>query len=233
MDQLTILLVRTVIVYLLLTFSMRIMGKRQLGEMELSDLITTLLFSEIAAVPIVDQSIPLFHAIIPTLIILSFEIIIPFAVGKKRKIKKIIEGKPSYIIYKGELRLSEIKKNRVSLDEVMCALRNQGYFDISDINYALLEPNGQLSILPKETDESSRNTGGMMHCLVINGEIVKFNLKLVGMNENWIEKTVSSIGARLCDVSLLGVDDQKNLIYAISKNGKNTKIIKKAKKDVP
>ncbi len=233
MDELTTLLVRTVIVYLLLTLSMRIMGKRQLGEMEISDLITTLLFSEIAAVPVVDQSIPLFHAIIPILILISFEIIIPFAIGKSRKVKKLVEGRPSYLIYKGELRLSEIKKNRVSLDEIMCELRNQGYFDLSDVDYALLEPNGQLSVLPKSNDETLRNVGGMMHCLVINGEIVRFNLSLVGVDENWVNKTVSAMGARLSDVSLLGIDDNGCVIYAISKNGKNTKIMKKAKKDVP
>ena len=233
MDELTTLLVRTVIVYLLLTLSMRIMGKRQLGEMELSDLITTLLFSEIAAVPIVDQSIPLFHAIIPTLILISFEIIIPFVIGKNRRVKKLFEGKPSYLIYQGELRLSEIKKNRVSLDEIMCELRNQGFFDISDVDYAILEPNGQLSVLPKNSDETLRNVGGMMHCLIINGEIVDFNLKLSGVNKGWINKTLSSMGARLCDLSLLGLDDSGNIIYAISKNGKNTKIVKKAKKDVP
>ena len=118
MDEVTPLLLRTVVVYLLLTLSMRIMGKRQLGEMELSDLVTTLLFSEIAAVPVVDQSIPLFHALSPILILISFEIIIPFAIGKSRKVKKLLEGRPSYLIYKGELRLSEIKKNRVSLDEI-------------------------------------------------------------------------------------------------------------------
>lgn len=233
MDELTVLLFRTVTVYLILTLSMRIMGKRQLGEMELSDLITTLLFSEIAAVPVVDLTIPLFHAIIPTVIILSFEIIIPFIIGKSRKVKKFVEGKPSYLIYKGELRLSEIKKNRVSIDELLCNLRNQGYFDISDIDYAILEPNGQISTLPKSNDESLRNTGGMVHCLVINGEIIEFNLKLLGFNRAWINKTLSSMNTRLCDVSLLGIDDQKNLVYAVSRNGKNTKIMKIAKKDVP
>jgi len=229
LDELTVLLVRTVIVYFLLTVSMRIMGKRQLGEMELSDLITTLLFSEIASVPIVDLAIPLFHAVIPILIIISFEIIIPFIIGKNRKVKKLVEGKPSYLIYKGELRLSEIKKNRVSLDELMCELRNQGYFDISDINYAVLEPNGQLSVLPKENDENLRNAGGMMHSIILNGEVVEFNLKLLDIDISWVNKTLASMGARLEEVYLLGIDDQRNLIYAVSKNGKNTKIIKKFK----
>ena len=148
LNEITTLLVRTIIIYLLLTTSMRIMGKRQLGEMELSELVTTLLLSEIAAVPILDFAIPLKRAVIPVLLIISFEIIIPFISAKKRFIKKLIEGKPSYIIYKGELRLSEIKKSRISLDELVGELRVQGYFDISDIEnleFDIPETDAQIS----------------------------------------------------------------------------------------
>ena len=91
MDELTTLLVRTLIIYFVLTVSMRMMGKRQLGEMELSELITTLLLSEIAAVPITDFRIPLKRAIIPVLLIISFEIILPFIIGKKRFIKNCLK----------------------------------------------------------------------------------------------------------------------------------------------
>ena len=226
MDELTKLLVRTVIIYFVLTVSMRVMGKRQLGEMELSELVTTLLLSEIAAVPIVELRIPLKRAIIPVLLIISFEIIIPFISAKKRFIKKLIEGKPSYIIYKGELRLSEIKKSRISLDELVGELRVQGYFDISDIEYAILETNGQLSVLPKNGDSTSQNVCGMVHNLIINGEIIDFNLKLLGLDKKWLEKKISSLGAKKKDISLLGIDDCGNIISVISHNRKNSKIIK-------
>ena len=239
MDELTTLLVRTLIIYFVLTVSMRIMGKRQLGEMELSELITTLLLSEIAAVPITDFRIPLKRAIIPVLLIISFEIILPFIIGKKRFIKKLFEGKPSYIIYRGELRISEIKKNRLSLDELICELRGQGYFDISDIEYLILEPNGRLSILPKNPDSSSQNSGGMVHSLIISGEIIDFNLSLLKIDEKWLEKRISSLGAPLKSIYFLGIDDCQNMISVISKGSSNPKIIKtpasaiKKQKNIP
>ena len=226
MDGITILLIRTVIIYFLLTASMRIMGKRQLGELELSELVTTLLLSEIAAVPIIDFRIPLKRAIIPIFLIISFEIIIPFISEKKRFLKKLIVGKPSYIIYKGELRLSDIKKSRISLDELIGELRGQGYFDISDVEYAILEPNGRLSVLPKEGDSANQNVCGMVHNLIISGEIIDFNLKLLGLDEKWLDKKISSLGAKKKDVSLLGLDDCGNIISVISHNKKNSKIIK-------
>lgn len=231
MDELTTLLVRTIIIYFLLTVSMRIMGKRQLGEMELSELVTTLLLSEIAAVPIVELRIPLKRAIIPVLLIISFEIIIPFISEKKRFIKKLIEGKPSYIIYKGELRLSEIKKSRISLDELIGELRGQGYFDISDIEYAILEPNGRLSVLPKNGDSVNQNICGMVHNLIINGEIIDFNLKLLNLDKKWLDKKIASLGTTQKDISLLGVDDCGNIISVISPDKKNSKIIKTKEND--
>ena len=226
MDELTTLLVRTLIIYFLLTIAMRIMGKRQLGEMELSELVTTLLLSEIAAVPITDFRIPMTRAIIPVILIISFEIIIPFIIGKKRSLKKLVEGKPSYLIYRGELRMSEIRKNRVSLDELICELRGQGYFDISDIQYAILEPNGKLSVLPKSGDATAQNTNGMVHSLIIDGEIIDFNLKLLKIERKWLDKKLSSLGVSLKAVRFFGVDDNMNTVSVISSKSENSKVVK-------
>ena len=233
MDELATLLVRTVIIYFLLTLAMRIMGKRQLGEMELSELVTTLLLSEIAAVPITDFRIPITRAIIPVVLIISFEIIVPFIIGKKRSLKKLVEGKPSYLIYRGELRMSEIRKNRVSLDELICELRGQGYFDISDIQYAILEPNGKLSVLPKSGDTTAQNANGMVHSLIIDGEIIDFNLKLLKIERKWLDKKLSSLGISLSAVRFFGVDDNMNTVSVISSKAENSKVVKlpKAKKN--
>lgn len=205
---------------------MRVMGKRQLGEMELSELVTTLLLSEIAAVPITDFRIPMIRAIIPVALIISFEIIVPFVIGKKRVLKKLVEGKPSYLIYRGELRMTEIKKNRVSLDELICELRTQGYFDISDIQYAILEPNGQLSILPKHGDSCAQNVGGMVHNLIIDGEVVDFNLKLLKIERSWLDKKIASLGVGIKDVRLFGIDDNNNVVSVISSKAQNAQVIK-------
>ena len=226
MDEITTLLLRTLITYFVLTVSMRIMGKRQLGELEVSELVTTLLLSEIAAVPITDFRIPMMRAIIPVALIISFEIIVPFVSGKKRIMKKFAEGKPSYLIYRGELRLSEIKKNRLSIDELMSEMRTQGYFDISDIQYAVLEPNGRLSILPKNENSDAQNVGGMVHSLIIDGEVIEFNLRLMGLDRSWLDKKISLLGVSLDSIRLFAVDDCANTVSVIASRSQNAKIVK-------
>ena len=105
--------VRTLLIYILLTFSLRIMGKRQLGELDVGELVSTLLISEIAAIPVDDPDIPLLNAIIPTLLILSLEIIISTVKNKSETLKTTIEGVPCYIIYKGKLLQNVLKENRI------------------------------------------------------------------------------------------------------------------------
>ena len=171
--------IRTIIIYLLLSFSMKIMGKRQIGELDVSDLISTLLISELAAIPIDDPDIPLFNAIIPILFIVSLEIIISSLKNKSNKIKKYIEGQSAYIIYKGRLLQETLRENRISINELLSEMRIQGIGDIRDIDFCSLEPNGKLSIIKKQNA-----TGAMAHPLILDGEIDKRELRLMKMSEN-------------------------------------------------
>ena len=141
------ILVRTVIVYILLSFSLRVMGKRQLGELDVMELVSTLLISELASIPIDDPDIPLLNAIIPILLILSAEVIISTLKNKSEKLKEAIEGKPVYIIYKGKLLQDALRENRISVNELLSEIRTQGIADISEINYAILEQNGKITVV--------------------------------------------------------------------------------------
>ena len=195
--------VRTIIIYILLSFSMKIMGKRQIGELDVSDLISTLLISELAAIPIDDPDIPLFNAIVPILFIASLEIIIPSLKNKYTKFKKYIEGQPAFVIFKGKLLQETLRENRISINELLCELRTQGIGDIRDVNYCYLEPNGKLSILKKQ------NTLGLVaHPVIIDGEYNENEIRLMEMTENDV--------CRLCkenrkeNVFLLTVDDLGN-----------------------
>ena len=137
------ILIRTILIYLLLSFSLRIMGKRQIGELDASELVSTLLISELAAIPIDDPDIPLFNAIIPMLFILSLEIIISTLKNRSEKIKSVLDGNPIYIIYKGKILQNALKENRISINELLSEMRIQGIGDISEI-------------LPKISTESKR-----------------------------------------------------------------------------
>ena len=126
------------------------MGKRQLGELDVGELVSTLLISEIVAIPIDDPDIPLLNAIIPTLFIISIEIIISTLKNKSEKLKNTIEGVPSYIIYKGRLSQKALLENRISINELLAELRTQGIGDISEVEYGIIEQGGQLSIIKKD-----------------------------------------------------------------------------------
>ena len=195
--------VRTIIIYILLSFSMKIMGKRQIGELDVSDLISTLLISELAAIPIDDPDIPLFNAIVPILFIASLEIIIPSLKNKYAKFKKYIEGQPAFVIFKGRLLQETLRENRISLNELLCELRIQGIGDIQDVDYCYLEPNGKLSILKKQN-----TTGLAAHAVIIDGELNANEIRLMKMTENSVLKMCGD--KRLKEIFLLTVDDLGN-----------------------
>lgn len=209
----TSIVVRTIIVYVILSFSLRIMGKRQLGELDVGELVSTLLISEIASIPIDDPDIPLTNAIIPILFILSIEIIISTVKNKSEKLKALVEGKPEYIIYKGKLLQSVLKDNRISVNELLSEMRSQGIGDINDIYYATVEQNGALSIL-------KRGEGKMTHPLIIDGKIIESNLISHGYNEKWLKKQLSQRKLSQEDVFLMTVSDDGQINVIVKEEKK-------------
>ncbi len=196
----TSIVIRTIIIYLILSIALRIMGKRQLGELDVSELVSTLLISEIASIPIDDPDIPLLNAIIPILFILATEIILSTVKNKSEKMKGIIEGKPQYIIYKGRLLQKALNDNRISLNELLSEMRTQGVGDIDEIYYAAIEQNGSLSILKKGNAQ-------MAHTIIIDGSVMESNLKALGYNERWMKNQLKESGTKQDEVFLMTVDD--------------------------
>lgn len=207
----TSIVVRTVIVYILLSISLRIMGKRQLGELDVSELVSNLLISEIAAIPIDDPDIPLLNALIPILLILSLEIIISTIKNKSEKLKSVFEGRPEHIIYKGRLLQNVLYKSRMSINELLSEMRSQGVGNIGEIEYATIEQNGNLSILKK--GEST-----LAHPLIIDGCIIEKNIKKLGYDNKWLMKRIKEQGGSQEDILLMTIDDLGNINY-IMKDG--------------
>ena len=140
---------RTIIVYIFLVIAMRLTGKRQIGELQLSELITALLLSELAASPITNNNIPLSYAFVPILTLVCIEIINTFLVTKNVAARRFLDGVPNIIIKKGVLDQKELAKVRMSMEELFAELRLKDIYDISEVEYAILEQNGQLSVTPK------------------------------------------------------------------------------------
>ena len=197
----TSIVVRTVIVYIILSFSLRIMGKRQLGELDVGELVSTLLISEIASIPIDDPDIPLLNAIIPILFILSVEILISTLKNKSEKLKNVIEGTPEYIIYKGRLLQSALSDNRISINELLSEMRTQGIGSIDEIYYAAIEQNGALSIIKKDASP-------MAHAIIIDGSLIESNIKALGYGVKYVERILQKKHISLEEIFLMTVTDE-------------------------
>ena len=195
----TSIFIRTIIIYIILNVMLKVMGKRQIGELEVSELVSTLLISEIAALPINDTDIPLLPSIIPILFIASMEVILSITKNKSAKLKRIIEGEPVYIIYKGRLRQKALAENRISINEVLTEMRTQSISDLKSVRYAILEPNGKLSFL-KESDSPN-----ISKTVVIDTKPDFKNIKEAGYNEKWLNERLSERNLKLSDVFLMTV----------------------------
>ena len=171
---------RIIIVFTLLSIAMRVMGKREIGELEVGELITTLLISEISSIPIEDPNIPLMNAIIPVLFVVSAEIIISFIKNKSTRLKKLFGGESVFLIYQGNFRQEILIENRLSLEEFMTAMRQNGIGRIEDIEYCVLEANGKISMIEKD------DGGGLSHIIISDGEVDIQTLKMLGMEEKWL-----------------------------------------------
>ena len=189
--------IRTVIFYILLNILLKIMGKRQIGELEVSELVSTLLISEIAAAPLTDGDIPILYSIIPILLICATEISIAFIKNKLPRVKRAVEGRSVYIIYKGRLRQSVLSENRISINEILTEMRIQGIGDIADVEYAILEQNGKISLFKK--------TDNLVHVLITDGAFNKYEMDELRLTEADVTEMLG--GWAVSDVFLFTIND--------------------------
>ena len=224
--MLTILL-RTLIVYTLLIAIMRMMGKRQIGELEVTDLVTTLLISEIASLPITNTELPVSHAALPMIVLLILEIFSSVILIRFPRLKNLVSARPSVIIQNGKLQQKSLRDLRISLDELMSEIRQQGYTDFSQIDCAILEKNGVLTLIPKGEFAPPTNkdlgiqaeTDALMHIVYSNATFSKVGLALIGKDRTWLEKQLKHRGLQTDDLLCITANENGEL-YWIKKEEK-------------
>lgn len=210
--------IRTLMVYTFLTLIMRLMGKRHIGELEISELVGTLLISEIASIPIENQEIPIVYAIVPIITIATIEITSSIILIKFPRLKNFISTRPSPLIENGIINQKELTRSRISIEELISELRQQSIGDINEVNYAILEQSGKISIILKSKHKTvsqadmniSSNEKGINHILVYNGSINKYNMKKHKKSALWLNNKLSKANCTLNDVFLLLIDDLGN-----------------------
>lgn len=221
-------LLRTLLIYFFLILFLKLMGKRQVGELEISELVTTLLLSEIAAIPIENNDIPLIHAAIPMFVIISLEIILSFSATKSEWLKRFLGGKPSILISKGVIDIDEMSKARLSAEELMSELRLKGIAELDDVNYAILEQNGQISVITKKNRSPltpddlniSKNDCGISHLLIVDGHIKYANLKAAGKSAQWLSDYLKKNNIFKEDIFLMTLNDSEQVKIICKKEQK-------------
>ena len=217
-------IIRTVIIYILLVLAIRTTGKRQIGELEISELVTTFLISELASMPIGNQEIPLSFAVVPILIIISLEVVISFCSTRSNIMKRIFLGTPSILIERGKVRQDELSKARMSLEELMSQLRQNGVTAIENADYAILENNGKLSVIPRAAAQPVTvkdlnlqvGESGIAHAVIIDGVLKKEALRGAGKSEVWLKEEIRKSKLEQKEIFLLSVDDLGK-VYIIKK----------------
>lgn len=216
---------RTIILYAFIIIGIRLMGKRQVGELEPSELVLALLIADLAAVPMQDFGIPLLTGLIPILTLLCLTMALSVLTMRSVRFRAVLCGRPSVIVENGKLRQSEMKKNRFTLDELMEELRMQGITDLSTVKYAILETNGQLSVLPYAAQQpvTAQQMGltpqepGLPMVIINDGRLITRSLYSRGLNEEWLEKQLRQHHVKgTQDVFLLTVDEE-NRVYLSKK----------------
>ena len=207
---------RTIIIYTVLLLAMRLMGKRQIGQLEVSDLVSTLLLSELAALPIENHDIPLAYSLIPTILLMSIEIFTAAIQGKFPKLKNLFSPRPSILIRMGQPDFAELEKCRMSADELLIALRRTGTTDISEIAYAILEQDGNISVIPRcyakpatAKDVAAGNTESGIYRIIIDRGIPNdYSLSELSLDLEWVQKAVD---VPISDIRLMLADEAGNI----------------------
>lgn len=221
-----ILILRTVVMYVTLILTMRLMGKRQAGEMEISDLAVTFMLSELAVLPISDQRISLPHAILSIGVLLSLEIILSLIISRSSLFKRILVGRPCVIIRKGVLNQRALSSLRMSLSELMGEMRLKGIASLSEVEYAIIEDNGQLSVFKKNSISAANDKGdkqgssekGIAHCIIIEGRIYGENLALSGKSKAWVLDKLRDQNLSMEDIFLMTVDDSDDIFIILKES---------------
>ena len=219
--------IRTVILYLCVVTALRIMGKRQLGELQPSEFVIALMISDLAAIPVESDDIPIMRGIIPVFTLVLIEFIFSIIILKSETFRRILTGVPVYVIKDGKLIEKNLKKLRICIDDIMEQLRLSGYTSIEQIDSAIIETNGQISLIPKESEREivcsdlnlSPEQTHVPYTIISDGKIRRNNLKKSGISEKWLKQKLLQYNITdYTEVVYLGITDGKKLMLQISEN---------------
>ena len=218
---------RSIVLYIVVLIVMRLMGKREIGQLQPFELAISIMIADLASIPMTEIGIPIFNGIVPILGLLVMHLIISVINLKSLKAREIICGKPSILIYRGKINEKELKKERFTINELEERLRGNNVVNLGDVEYAILETSGQVTVIQKP---EKRNTipedfnivpeyEGIPYDLVVDGKIMTKNLKAIGKNYNWLKKQVEKFNMKPEEALVVTLDGKGQIFCQEKEKG--------------
>ena len=212
---------RTLVLYLLLIVVVRLLGKRQIGQMEPSEFVVTMLVANLASIPMEEPDKPILSGIAPILTVLALELLLSVLALRSIRLRKLLCGKPVILIENGKLLQDNLRRTRITLDELTGHLREKDVLDLESVQFAILETNGNLSVFPYPAEKPASARDAKIQArkqylpvtVVSDGRIITENLQKAGKNEAWLRRVLQSHNATLRDTWLLTVDASDRICF--------------------
>lgn len=210
--------VRTIILYTVVLIVMRFMGKREIGQLQPFELAISIMIADLATIPMAETGIPISNGIIPILGLLVMHLLISLLNLKSLKMREWICGKPRILVYRGRIDEKALKKERFTVNELEERLRGNNVFNVGDVEYAILETSGQITVIEKSNKRNTKPEDfnimpeyeGISYDLVIDGKIMKKNLEKLNKNYNWLEQEVSKFNMKPEEALIVTIDGKGN-----------------------
>ena len=222
-----VLFIRSILIYIVVLLVMRLMGKREIGQLQPFELVISIMIADLAATPIANSGIPITNGIIPILGLLFMDLLISVGNMKSLKIRQLISGKPSLLIYRGKIDEKVLRKERFTINELQERLRDKDIMNLGDVEYAILETSGQINVIQKPNKRNAipEDFGiepeyeGISYDLIIDGVIMYDNLKILKKDYKWLKKEIGKFGYEP-EEALIATIDGKGQLFSQKKESK-------------
>lgn len=209
MEEYFIIIFRTLVLYLLILIMFRLMGKREIGELSLLDLVVFMMIAEMAAISIDKTDDPIMRSIVPMVLLMIVQIVFALISLKSKKFRDLIDGEPTIIINKGKIDEDAMRKQRYNIDDLLVQLREKNIQNIADVEFAILETSGKLSVFEKQQQDNKSDDGGFTVPLIIDGCIQENNLAFISKTNLWLRQQLRE----------KGFESVKNISFCSYQNG--------------
>ncbi|MCD8508999.1 MAG: DUF421 domain-containing protein [Bacillus sp. (in: Bacteria)] len=207
------IITRTIVIYIVILLVFRIMGKREIGELSVVDFVISIMLAELAVISIENETAPMAKQIIPMLVLMCVQITLAFISLKSEKLRKFIDGSPSVLIRQGKIDEREMRKQRYNFDDLMMQLRQKDVKYVSDVEFAILEPSGDLSVIKKEKGPNAKRYPHYLPLpLILDGKVKEEHLEKIGKTQLWLRQELRKHGyKKVEDISFCSLDENDKL----------------------